>query len=220
MMDKLMPPPYLRFDAATRRLRLDPHEESFAQNPYEAYAWLHSRGSMFFWEDFGFWCAGGFDEVSRLLRDRRFGRQNPAGVPDSRGIGQDRSHLAAFDAIEANSMLELEPPAHTRLRTLVNRAFVSRQVERLRPRVESLANELIDRFEPDGETDLLPAFGRAGSDYGFEWESVTPRFAGTVALDDEGRTLLRFGAGQSACYRDRRRVPLWRPRSSVSSVHS
>ena len=55
-------------------------------------------------------------------------------------------------------MLELEPPAHTRLRTLVNRAFVSRQVERLRPRVESLANELIDPFEPDGKTDLLPAF--------------------------------------------------------------
>ena len=45
-------------------------------------------------------------------------------------------------------MLELEPPVHTRLRTLVNRAFVSRQVERLRPRVEALANELIDRFEP------------------------------------------------------------------------
>ena len=66
-----MPPPYLRFDAATRRLRLDPHEESFVQNPYEAYAWLHSRGSMFFWEDFGFWCAGGFDEVSRLLNEIR-----------------------------------------------------------------------------------------------------------------------------------------------------
>ena len=49
-------------------------------------------------------------------------------------------------------------------------------------------------FHPD----LLPAFARAGSDYGFEWESVTPRFAGTVALDAEGRTLLRFGAGQSA----------------------
>src|SRR6185369_4001159 len=48
-------------------------------------------------------------------------------------------------------------PVHTRLRTLVNRAFVSRQVERLRPRVEALANELIDRFEP-GEVDLLPAF--------------------------------------------------------------
>ncbi|MER8526169.1 cytochrome P450 [Mesorhizobium sp. M0814] len=150
-------PPYLAFDPASRRLRLDPHEPAFFQNPYEAYAFLHGASNAFFWEEFGFWCFGGFDDVNRLLRDRRFGRQNPAGIPDSRGIGQDRTHLSAFDGIEANSMLELEPPVHTRLRTLVNRAFVSRQVERLRPRVETLANELIDRFEPD-RVDLLPAF--------------------------------------------------------------
>lgn len=150
--------PYLAFDPATRHLRLDPHEPAFFQDPYEAYAFLHGASNAFFWEDFGFWCLGGFDDVNRLLRDRRFGRQNPAGIPDTRGIDEDRTHLAAFDAIEANSMLELEPPVHTRLRTLVNRAFVSRQVERLRPRVEALANDLIDRFEPDGPVDLLPAF--------------------------------------------------------------
>ncbi|MGO4842441.1 cytochrome P450, partial [Rhizobiaceae sp. 2RAB30] len=46
----------------------------------------------------------------------------------------------------------------TRLRTLVNRAFVSHQVERLRPRVEKLANELIDGFEQTSDVDLLPAF--------------------------------------------------------------
>lgn len=150
--------PYLALDPATRRLRLDPHEPAFFLNPYEAYASLHGVSNAFFWEEFGFWCFGGFDDVNRLLRDRRFGRQNPAGIPDSRGVGQDRSHLKAFDGIEANSMLELEPPVHTRLRTLVNRAFVSRQVERLRPRVEALANELIDRFDPTGPVDLLPAF--------------------------------------------------------------
>jgi unspecific monooxygenase len=155
-MTKSMPP-YLAFDPATRRLRLDPHEPAFFQNPYDAYAFLHGRSNAFFWEEFGFWCFGGFDDVNRLLRDRRFGRQSPTGVPDRRGVGMDRSHLAAFDGIETNSMLELEPPVHTRLRTLVNRAFVSRQVERLRPRVETLANELIDRFEPD-KVDLLPAF--------------------------------------------------------------
>ena len=158
MDTQLQPPTYLSFDAATRRLRLDPREPRFCQNPYEAYAWLHGQGSTFFWEEFGHWCLGGFDDVNRLLRDRRFGRQNPAGIPDSRGVGADRSHLQSFDAVEANSMLELEPPVHTRLRTLVNRAFVSRQVERLRPRVEALANELIDGF-PTGEAfDLLPAF--------------------------------------------------------------
>jgi cytochrome P450 len=158
MTETVPPPVYLDFDRAARRLRLDPHEPRFVQSPYEAYGWLHAQGGTFFWEDFGFWCFGGFDDVSRLLRDRRFGRQNPVGIPDSRGVGEDRSHLAAFDAVEANSMLELEPPVHTRLRTLVNRAFVSRQVERLRPRVEALANELIDRFEPGAQVDLLPAF--------------------------------------------------------------
>ena len=116
------------------------------------------EGGPFFWEEVGVWCFGGYDDVNRLLRDRRFGRQNPAGIPDSRGLEDDRTHLASFDGIEANSMLELEPPVHTRLRTLVNRAFVSRQVERLRPRVEALANELIDGFPADGPVDLLPAF--------------------------------------------------------------
>ena len=55
-------------------------------------------------------------------------------------------------------MLALEPPDHTRLRTLVNRAFVSRNVEQLRPRIERLANELIDGFEGDGQVELLRAF--------------------------------------------------------------
>ncbi len=151
-------PSYLAFDPTSRHLRLDPHEPAFFQNPYEAYAALHGVSNAFFWEEFGFWCFGGFDDVNRLLRDRRFGRQNPAGIPDSRGTGEDRTHLRAFDRVEANSMLELEPPVHTRLRTLVNRAFVSRQVEKLRPRVEVLANELIDRFEPGGTVDLLPAY--------------------------------------------------------------
>ncbi|MEQ1942527.1 cytochrome P450 [Mesorhizobium sp. VNQ89] len=152
------PPAYLSFDAETRRLRLDPRAPGFYQNPYEAYVWLHGQGSTFFWEEFGYWCFGGYDDVNRLLRDRRFGRQSLTGIPDSRGADRDRSHLSDFDAIEAHSLLELEPPVHTRLRTLVNRAFVSRQVERLRPRIEALANELVDGFPKDEPFDLLPAF--------------------------------------------------------------
>ena len=82
-MTKLTPP-YLAFDPATRHLRLDPHEPAFFQDPYEAYAFLHGSSNAFFWEEFGFLCFGGFDDVNRLLRDRRFGRQNPAGIPDRR----------------------------------------------------------------------------------------------------------------------------------------
>ena len=44
-------------------------------------------------------------------------------------------HLAPFYAVEAHSMLELEPPRHTRLRSLVLRAFTSRRIAALAPEI-------------------------------------------------------------------------------------
>ncbi len=151
-------PASFRHDPEHRHLQLDPLDPSFFQDPYPAYAHLHAAGSSFFWENYGFWCFIGYDAVNRLLRDRRFGREKRHSDADSQGRAGDRSHLTDFDHIEKFSMLELEPPVHTRLRTLVNRAFVSRQVERLRPRIEALANDLIDQFEPKGQADLIAEF--------------------------------------------------------------
>ncbi len=149
---------YLKFDGAPRHLQLNPHEPRFFHNPYEAYAHLHGLTQSFFWEEFGFWCFSGFDDVSKLLRDRRFGRENPDGPPSPQAQGSPRHHVRHFDALEEHSLLEREPPVHTRLRTLVQRAFVSRQVERLKPRLEMLCQELIDGFESSGQVDLIPAY--------------------------------------------------------------
>ena len=154
----LEPPPALQFDAGTGRVRLDPHDAAFVQDPYAAYAFFHDRARAFFWEDFGFWCFAGYDDVNRLLRDRRLGRERPGGYRNFPEGADARRHLAAFDAVEAHSLLELEAPVHTRLRTLVNRAFVSRQVERLRPKAEALAHRLVDGFEADGGAELISAF--------------------------------------------------------------
>ena len=151
-------PDYLHFDPETCRLRLDPHEPLFFQDPYPAYSYMHQVSPAFFWEEFGFWCFTGFDDVSKLLRDRSFGRENPAGPPVPQPQGSPRGHLAEFDAVEQHSLLEREPPMHTRLRTLVNRAFVSRQVERLRPKLEALSHQLIDGFEKQRSVDLISAF--------------------------------------------------------------
>ncbi len=52
----------------------------------------------------------------------------------------------------------MEPPEHTRLRNLVNRAFVSRQVEKLAPRIAALAHERIDAIARDGAAELIEAF--------------------------------------------------------------
>ncbi len=151
----MQPLTYLNYDETTRRLSLDPHDQRFVQNPYEAYAFAHRHARAFFWQEYNMWCFAGYHDVNRLLRDRRLGRERPSFAAGSKA---DRSHLADFDRLEAHSLLELEPPDHTRLRALVNRAFVSRQIERLEPRIERLANELIDGFQAAGQIDLLPAF--------------------------------------------------------------
>ena len=50
MSETTPPPAYLQFDPETRRLRLDPREKRFFQNPYETYRWLQGQGGAFFWE--------------------------------------------------------------------------------------------------------------------------------------------------------------------------
>jgi len=141
----------LLIDAARRRVRLNPRDPAFFDDPYPAYAAIRDAAPAFFWEDYGFWCFARFADVSALLRDRRFGRAT--GEPNPR-----ETHLEPFDALERHSLLELEPPEHTRLRNLVNRAFVSRRIERLGPEIERLAHERIDAFTARRSADLVADF--------------------------------------------------------------
>lgn len=144
---------------AQRSFSADPRDPAFFQDPYAFYARLHAESPTFFWEDYGHWCFAGFSDVNALLRDKRFGREIlHVATREELGMAEPKPHVAAFDLTEKYSLLNLEPPDHTRLRTLVNRAFVSRNVEQLRPRIARLANELIDGFEADGEVELLKAF--------------------------------------------------------------
>ena len=91
-------------------------------------------------------------EVSAILKDRRLGREIPSELAT-----EPAPHTVPFYKIEAHSMLELEPPRHTRLRGLVMRAFTSRRIKTLAPDITELTHQLIDAF-PDGDFDLLPAF--------------------------------------------------------------
>ena len=121
----------LTIDAARRRVRLDPRDPGFFNDPYPAYAAIRAETPVFFWEDYGFWCFAAHADVSALLRDRRFGRQILHVMSRVElGWPEPKAHLAPFEALERHSILEMEPPEHTRLRSLVNRAFVSRQAEK------------------------------------------------------------------------------------------
>jgi cytochrome P450 len=149
----------MQINTTTRSVNLDPRNAQFVQNPYVAYHTIRSAMPAFKWEQYGHWCFASHEDVNALLRDRRFGRQIlHVATRDELGWGPVPDHIKVFAEHETHSLLELEPPVHTRLRGLVNRAFLSRQVERLRPRLVSLCNSLIDGFEAKGEVGLLPAY--------------------------------------------------------------
>ncbi len=146
-------------DPARRHVSIDGKNPDFYGNPNAVYAALHAACPTFYWEEQKRWFFTGYDHVNALLRDRRFGRQIlHIATREELGMPEPLAHTANFDLAESKSLLELEPPEHTRLRTMVNRAFVSRHVERLKPEIEALANRLIDGFENDGEVELLSAF--------------------------------------------------------------
>jgi cytochrome P450 len=149
----------MNIDSNTRTVNLDPRDPTFVQNTYAAYDVIRERCPVFKWEQYGHWCFARYDDVNSLLRDRRFGRQIlHVATREELGWPAVPDHIKPFADHEKHSLLELEPPVHSRLRGLVNRAFLSRQVERLRPKLLSLCNSLIDGFEAQDEVDLLPAY--------------------------------------------------------------
>ncbi len=135
-------------------LSQSPTDADFVQNPYPFYDEARASGDVFYWADYKMPCAVSHRAVSAALRDRRMGR---AALVDA--AIEIPPHLAPFYALEAHSMLEIEPPAHTRLRGLVLRAFTSRRITGLAPDITRLCHDLIDRF-PAEPFDLLGAYAQ------------------------------------------------------------
>ncbi len=124
-------------------------QEAFAANPYPVYRhW--QRESPIKEVAPGQWMVLNYADVRTVLMDPRFVKRNP--LPDA---PPDKfAHLPEMSP----SMLVVNPPAHTRLRTLVNRAFQPRQLERLRPFIEDLAENLLNEMDGQTSADLVEHF--------------------------------------------------------------
>ena len=97
----------------------------------------------------GFWVLSRYDDCQQILRDPRFGK---ADADDRRA----RLPAEVAEAVErirrrAPSMLFVNPPDHTRLRGLVSKAFTARTVERMRPHIARLLDELLDDVDASGD---------------------------------------------------------------------
>jgi cytochrome P450 len=129
----------------------DTADPAFLADPYPAFADLRARGPVHRHDGLGLYVAVSHAACDRVLRDRSLGR-----------IWRDREpaeQFPAFNLLHRTSILENEPPTHTRLRRLVAGAFGRGHVERLRPWVEQLADDLVGELQAavrdGGPADLL-----------------------------------------------------------------
>lgn len=161
-----------------------PGAPGFVADPYTLYADLRRGGPLHEMADGGVWWAISHAGVSHVLSDRHFAKRlaghNPlltqmraAGLADA--TPQD---VAAADRpLLLRSMLLSDPPDHTRLRGLVNQAFVPRVVDDLEPRIRAIAADLLAAAADRAETDLV-------ADYAFPLPAtVIAELLGVPAAD-------------------------------------
>ncbi|MEU0189301.1 cytochrome P450 [Streptomyces afghaniensis] len=142
--------------AAAFDLAFDPWDPAFLADPYPAYAELRARGRVHYYEPTNQWLVPHHADVSALLRDRRLGRTYQHRFSHEEfGRTPPPPEQEPFHTLNDHGMLDLEPPDHTRIRRLVSKAFTPRTVERLKPYVRGLAEELASALVAAGGGDLL-----------------------------------------------------------------
>ncbi|MFF4433202.1 cytochrome P450 [Streptomyces sp. NPDC001513] len=134
----------------------DPWDAAFVADPYPAYRELREQGRAVWWEATGQWLVPHYADVSALLRDRRLGRTYLHRFSHEEfGREAPPPEHEPFHVLNGNGLLDLEDPAHARVRRLVAKAFTPRTVERLVPAVERMARGLVGQLRADGGGDLL-----------------------------------------------------------------
>ena len=130
--------------------RLNVNDPEFIRNPYPVLAELRALAKPVWHESMQLWLAATHADASAVLRSKTLGRIFTPHEPDDL--------WETFNWLHADSIMENEGSKHTRLRTLVSKAFNRSQIERLAPRIDSIITELLDVCHDKKEFDLLADF--------------------------------------------------------------
>ncbi len=133
----------------------DPFAPGFTDDPYPQYAALRAQAPVY-QHPFGFWLLTRYEDVSWLLR---------AGLSvDDRNVAdgpfrqlRDQMYGDQLPGADRLSMLDRDPPDHTRLRRLVSKAFTPRAIQALRPRITRLVDDMLDAAAGQDRVDLVDA---------------------------------------------------------------
>ena len=134
---------------------LNLQREEIRANPYRYYEQLRIQDPIHWDEELGFWVLTRYTDIASVYTDERFSRAQ--GLmrgferlsPGTKEIAEPVYHSFS------KTVFYSDPPYHTHLRGLMNHAFTPRRVERLRPRVQKIVDELLDLVEAQSQPDII-----------------------------------------------------------------
>src|ERR1700730_935893 len=129
------------------------------QDPYPSYAYLREHYPVYWNPMFNCFTLTRYDDVNMAFSDhRRFSSDVWSRAPEMLGFGgEDESgqYLKQIIPFLAYNLQGMDPPGHTRQRTLMMKTFTPRMIESFRPTVQKLVDELIDQRLAEGNMDLV-----------------------------------------------------------------
>jgi cytochrome P450 len=140
--------------SAAGQVLFNPLAPEFIRNPYPHYERMRAADPVHLTQH-GMYVASRHADINLVLRDKRFGKDYPERM--KRRYGAQVMDEPVFRNF-ALTMLQQDPPDHTRLRGLVVKAFTARRVEDMRPRIQTIVDENLDRIVPQGKMDLIEDF--------------------------------------------------------------
>jgi cytochrome P450 len=135
-------------------LLFDPLSPDFIADPYPFYRRLRETDPVHR-SPLGFHLASRHADVTAMLRDKRFGKDFVGRM--TRRQGKEILDEPVYRSMR-HWMLQQDPPDHTRLRGLVVKAFTARRIEDMRPRIQAIVDQALDRVAPQGRMDLIADF--------------------------------------------------------------
>jgi cytochrome P450 len=139
------------------RIGLDPDAPGFYENPYAQYAVLREHDPVHYDATQGTWLVSRYEDVLAIGRNKAL-TVDLAHASPGPYVDGERARLERLGGRQTKMMLRRDPPDHTRLRRQVYSRFTPKAVKALRPRLQALVDEALDRLAEKGETDLIRDF--------------------------------------------------------------
>ena len=154
-LEKLARIPTLAWQVYVRKSLGHPR---FVTDPYPMYRWLRAREPVRKDPIAPVWVITRYDDTMLMLRDLRFKKDPFASMRLPKTVREQLDvpvENAFRSSIETVSMLFLDPPEHTRIRSIFTKAFTMKRLEALRPRIQLICDKRLDRVAGQGHMELM-----------------------------------------------------------------